>query len=99
MVIGHESFTSMAIPQAFDLRELKYILWGVAFLISFSVSIEVLVSSRRKGFEWDLLMLLRNILVFFLSPREQTFQEVSFLSSSGDFKVEGASSIILVACG
>ena len=30
-VMGQESFTRMATQQALDLRELKYILWGVAF--------------------------------------------------------------------
>ena len=66
LVMGHESFTSMAIPRAFDLRELKYILWGVAFWISCSVSIDVLVSSRRKRFEWDLLMLLKRFFFYHL---------------------------------
>ena len=50
LVIGHESFTSIATPWAFDLKELKNILCGVAFWYSASVSVEFLVSSRRKWF-------------------------------------------------
>ena len=69
LVIGHESFTSMATPWALDLKEFKYILWGVAFWYSGSVSIEVLVSSRRKILEWDLFMLLYRFRLFFVSKR------------------------------
>ena len=98
LVIGHESFTRMATPGALDLRKLKYILRGVAFWYSCSVSIEVLVSSRRKRLEWALLILFYKFLVFFLSPREQTFHEVSLMSSSGDFELEVFSSIIWIAC-
>ena len=57
------------------------------------------MSSRTKMFERSLLILLNNFLVFFLSPREFTFQEVSLTSSSGDFEREVSSSIILVAYG
>ena len=57
------------------------------------------MSSRRKRLEWGFLMLLYIFFVFFLSPREQTFQEVSFMSSSGDFEWEVVSTIILVAYG
>ena len=50
-------------------------------------------------FEHPLFSLLNIFLVFFLSPREFTFQEVSLISSSGDFEWEVSSSIILVVYG
>ena len=50
-------------------------------------------------FEWDLLILLYIFFIFFLSPREHMFQEVSFITSSGDFEGEVVSSIIVVAYG
>ena len=98
LVIGHDSSISMDTPQAFDLSELKNILWGVVFWYSCSVSIEILVPSRRKILEWDLFMLFNKFFVFFYSPREQTFQDVSFILSSGDFELKGFSSIIWFAC-
>ena len=80
-------------------ERVKWILWGVFFWMFFSVSVEVLVSCRRKRFEWDFLMLFKIFLDFFLSPREHTFQDVSLILSSGDFELEIFSSIIWVACG
>ena len=53
-----------------------------------SVSADVLVSTRHMMFEGSQLSLFSMFLVFWGSPSELTFQEVSLTSSSRDIKVK-----------
>ena len=57
-VMGQDSFITIATPLAFEVQELKYILCAEFFWQSFSASFDVLVSSSKKKFDLDLLILL-----------------------------------------
>ena len=58
----------------------------MALWYSLSVSIDVVVSSKMNKFDADLFILLWILPILPLSPKEQMFQDVNLISSSGDFE-------------